>query len=452
MTPYTGPTVFGAAKSTTTNQFGPLIVDPSTMTGKVMCGYQGWHLAEGDGAGRGWYHWTGHAGFKPGSTNVDLWPDVSELDRDERYATPFRKADGSVAEVYSAFNEKTVVRHFKWMRDYGIDGVFLQRFAGEVFGGAGLRHFNVVLQNARAGANTYGRTYGVMYDLSGIGGGDMQRVMDDWKLLIDKMQINRDKAYIHHAGKPVVVVWGIGFNDNRRYTMADCMKLVSFLKDDPKYGATVMVGVPIGFRSQGRDCVRDPVLTDILLKADIITPWTIGRYSSPQGARDYESREAAADLTWCKDHKKEYMPCAFPGFSWHNMNTRSASDQIPRVGGDFLWAQYAGAKKAGCTMMYQAMFDEVDEGTAIYKVTNDPPVGESTFVTYHGLPSDHYLRVVGMGAKMMRGDMPQTDKLPDVYFGNKPVMTPSGGAPATGTAAPTRTAAPTGTPAATGTK
>src|SRR5438132_1536787 len=32
-------------------------VDPSTLTGKVMCGYQGWFAAEGDAAGRGWTHW-----------------------------------------------------------------------------------------------------------------------------------------------------------------------------------------------------------------------------------------------------------------------------------------------------------------------------------------------------------------------------------------------------------
>src|SRR5436853_2552371 len=45
-------------------------VDCSTLTGKIMCGYQGWHAAEGDGCGRGWYHWIGRNGFKPGSTNV----------------------------------------------------------------------------------------------------------------------------------------------------------------------------------------------------------------------------------------------------------------------------------------------------------------------------------------------------------------------------------------------
>ena len=46
-------------------------------------------------------------------------------------------------------------------------------------------------------------------------------------------------------------------------------------------------------------------------------------------------------------------------------------------------------------MVYQAMFDEVDEGTAIFKCTNDVPVGASKFADFEGLPSDFYLKLVG---------------------------------------------------------
>ena len=60
-------------------------------------------------------------------------------------------------------------------------------------------------------------------------------------------------------------------------------------------------------------------------------------------------------------------------FSWHNTVPTAPFDQIPRLKGRFLWAQYAALRKAGATMAYQAMFDEVDEGTAIFKCTNDPP-------------------------------------------------------------------------------
>jgi len=40
-------------------------VDTSTMTGKVLCGYQGWFTAQGDGAGRGWTHWGKGGVFRP---------------------------------------------------------------------------------------------------------------------------------------------------------------------------------------------------------------------------------------------------------------------------------------------------------------------------------------------------------------------------------------------------
>jgi hypothetical protein len=63
-------------------------------------------------------------------------------------------------------------------------------------------------------------------------------------------------------------------------------------------------------------------------------------------------------------------------------------------------------------MIYQAMFDEMDEGTAIFKCTNDPPVGESRFLTFEGLPSDHYLWLTGLGGKLLRGEIEATPNLP----------------------------------------
>ena len=401
MIPYTGPSNPG--------------VDTSTMTGKVLCGYQGWFGAQGDGAGRGWYHWSGRNGFRPGSCKIDMWPDVSELDPDERYATSFRLTNGQPAEVYSAFNRKTVLRHFKWMQDYGLDGVFVQRFVGEVQDPPGFRQFNVVLNHCREGANRYGRTYAVMYDLSGMGAGQMERVMRDWRLLVDRMQITKDKAYLHHNGKPVVSLWGFGFNDRRRYTPTEGLELVRFLKEDPKYGGcTVMLGVPTGWRTLDQDCVKDPVMLDLVKAGDIISPWTVGRYANLAGVQRHAERRLKPDVEWCRNNGKEYLPVVFPGFSWHNMFANSAFNLIPRQGGNFLWAQYAAAKKAGATMVYQAMFDEVDEGTAIFKVTNNPPTGESRFVTYEGLPSDFYLKVVGAASRMISGKTPLSDTLPQL--------------------------------------
>jgi hypothetical protein len=396
--PYTGPTTRG--------------VDRSTLTGKVMCGYQGWFTAPGDGAGRGWFHW-GRGDMRPGSVTVDLWPDVRELDADERVDTAFRHADGSVAQVFSSFNRKTVLRHMRWMRDYGIDGSFVQRFAGETMHPAGLRQSTTVLGYCREGSNLYGRTYAVMYDLSGLGAGQMERVKEDWRLLFERMKITKDPAYLHHKGKPVVAVWGVGFSDNRKYTVAECRSLVEFLKNDPQVGGcTVMLGVPTYWRTLNRDSLADPALHEVIALADIVSPWMVGRYGTVEDAARIGREVFAPDLQWCRGKGLDYLPVVFPGFSWHNMIPSSKQDQIPRRGGKFLWAQYVAAKKAGATMVYQAMFDEVDEGTAIFKCTNDPPVGESTFVTYEGLPSEHYLWLVGQAAKMVRGTAPLKDEMP----------------------------------------
>jgi len=50
------------------------------------------------------------------------------------------------------------------------------------------------------------------------------------------------------------------------------------------------------------------------------------------------------------------------------------------------------------------MFDELDEGTAVFKCTSDVPAGESPFVTFEGLPSDHYLRLCSHGGRLLRGE------------------------------------------------
>jgi len=411
MRPYDGPSAAG--------------VDASTMTGKVLCGYQGWFTAEGDGSGRGWFHYGARGGFKPGSCSIDLWPDVGELGNDEKFPTPFRHADGSVAfrhadgsvaHVFSSMHRKTVLRHFRWMRDYGIDGVFVQRFATETRRPAGLNHCTTVLGHCREGANRHGRAYAVMYDLSGLRRDQMQDVVADWKRLVDRMRIGRDpkdKAYLHHRGKPVVAVWGIGFSNGRDYTLDECARLVRFLKSDRAYGGnTVMLGVPAWWRTLERDCVRDRKVHEIILAADIVSPWMVGRVRKPEQVARFARDRWAPDVAWCKQRGKDYLPVVFPGFSWHNLRPESPLDAIPRLKGRFLWSQYVAAKRAGATMIYQAMFDEVDEGTAIFKCTNDPPVGASKFLTYEGLPSDHYLWLVGQGARMVRGELPVADRPP----------------------------------------
>lgn len=398
--PYTGPSVPGG--------------DASTLTGKVVCGYQGWFNVEGDGADRHWVHWTKHAGpLADGNAKVDLWPDVSELGPAERFATGFLRSDGRPAEVFSSFEQETVLRHFAWMRQYGIDGALVQRFAAGVRDPGFLRHNNVVLAHCRRGANLNGRVYAVMYDLSGLGTNRIEQVIDDWRDLRLRMRIGDDPAYLHHRGKPLVAVWGVGFSDKRPYTLADCRRLVEFLKSDPQAGGcAVMLGVPAHWREQNGDAVADAALLDLLRLADVLSPWTVGRYATPADVERYAHKLLEPDLTWCRAAQIDYLPVVFPGFSWHNMYG-APSNQIPRLKGQFLWSQFLAAQRAGAQAAYVAMFDEVDEGTAIFKCINDVPRGEqSQFVTYDGLPSDYYLRLAGQGGQLIRGQLPPADRPP----------------------------------------
>lgn len=381
------------------------MVDPSTLTGKVMVGYQGWFNCEGDGAELGWKHWARRPDqtFGPGNVTVDLWPDVSELEPTELYATGFTLPDGSTAKVFSSANRKTVLRHFRWMREYGIDGAFVQRFANPLSNPQRLRNVDQVLAHAREGAQQADRAFAVMYDLSGLKAGQVRRVRDDWERLHTTLKITQDRMYLHHRDKPLVAVWGVGFSDDREYTPRETLELVKWLKSE---GFSVMLGVPSFWREGRRDAIDDPLLHQTIQLADVVSPWTVGRYRNPEQSERHADQVWKRDIEWCMDKQLDFLPVVYPGFSWHNLHGDEL-DQIPRLKGKFFWSQVTAAKRVGCDMLYVAMFDEVDEATAIFKCTNEPPVGDGAkFLTYEGLPSDHYLKLTGRAGALIRDRPP----------------------------------------------
>jgi hypothetical protein len=64
-------------------------------------------------------------------------------------------------------------------------------------------------------------------------------------------------------------------------------------------------------------------------------------------------------------------------------------------------------------MLYVAMFDEVNEGTAIFKVSDNPPVSATAkFVDMDGMPSDHYLWLTGEASEMLKKRKPLSFKMP----------------------------------------
>lgn len=389
------------------------LINADTIKGKVMAGYQGWFSAVGDGVDNRWIHWSNNREkVTAKSLLVEMWPDMSEYPESEKMKVEGMKhKDGSQAYLFSSKRAATVDLHFKWMKEYGIDGVFVQRFVcgcsePNSFGTTG------VLALCRNAANKYGRAFSITYDLSGT---PADKVFDmtvrDWKFLVDEMKITQDKRYLHEGGKPVLEIYGF-FEE--RFSAETANKLIDFFKNDPKYGTFL-----IGSGAWGWRTIENPEWAKVYRRFDAYKPWNVGNtMMSPE-----DGRLMAATHYWEEDvkeahkHGMMYMPVIYPGFAWDNLmraynQPQNVGHSISRRGGAFYWEQFVTATEVKADTIFLAMFDEVDEGTAIFKVTNDPPVN-AYFATYEGKPSDWYLRLAGYGTRMFRGKVPLQKTLPE---------------------------------------
>jgi hypothetical protein len=381
----------------------PPAVDATTLRHKVLCGYQGWFRCPGDSTNDGWYHWSTDARrLTPESVGVEMWPDTTEYAADELYPAPgFTLPDGSPAKLFSSAHSKTVGRHFRWMADYGIDGAFVQRFLVELHRPSTDR----VLGHCRKAAAAAGRVYAVCYDLSGM---SPRRLYDtltaDWKRLVDGEKVTADPGYLHHGGKPVVFVWGF-FADRFGPDLAH--RVIDFFKADGRYAAAVVGGCQWDWR-----WVKDAGWAKAFRRFDAVSPWNVGNVSRVRGRKYAATDSWKDDLTEARKAGMLFLPVAYPGFGWTNLKGAAAArDTLPRLGGYFYWRQFVAAAELGADAAYVAMFDEVDEGTAVFKVTDAPPA-EARFATYDGRPADWYLRLTGEGAKVVRGEKPPRPELP----------------------------------------
>lgn len=383
--------------------------------GLVMAGYQGWFRTPKNEV------------MYPDEKQmrIDMWPDVREYKK--TYSTGLKLADGSTARFFNSADKSTADLHFKWMKEYGLDGVFMQRFFGAARPQARHSASTKVIKNAFEVASKYDRAIAIMYDLSGLKakGEDCSTLIEDWKYLVDSLKVTNQKGsktYLHFNGKPLVAIWGVGFPD-RPYDIRNIglERFIDFLKNDPEYGGcSIMMGVPTFWRDLNADCIHDPYLHELIKQVDIVLPWTVQRFSPLLHNDMNRFRDLMlGDMQWCKENHIDYVPCVCPGFSWHNLSRHEFPDDvkrsgsIPRQGGRFYWEQLSTVIRSGADMIYVAMFDEVNEGTAIFKVTDHPPVSDyAEFVGMDGKPSDHYLWLTGEAGRMLRKEKPLSFKMP----------------------------------------
>jgi len=313
--------------------------------------------------------------------------------------TEFRYENGQIAKLASSLHPSVVDKHFEWAKNYNLDSFFLQRFLGELRDGRFFDIRNKVAQLMMQSAQNHGRTFTIMYDLSGVDPNDYLGLLTkDWRYLVDTLKVTSSPRYQRHDNKPVVVIWGLGFSD-RTDTPSQAVQIAQYFQSQ---GCFVIVGCPYYWRTGNRDA--RPGFVDALLQFDGLSPWAVGRYGSDTDFLSNFNNQVIDDQKLVLSRQKWYAPILFPGFSWANMNPGQKLNQIPRRNGDFFNLQantMLSRLSRTNTFLYIAMFDEVDEGTAMFKAASTkqdtPANGNFVYLSIDGqqLPSDHYLKLAG---------------------------------------------------------
>ncbi|MVT10221.1 lectin [Chitinophaga tropicalis] len=371
---------------------------PGDVVGKVTVGYQGWFACTGDGSPiNAWWHWTQNWAQAPSSTNngIKSWPDVRD------YTSTFQTAwpnlnNGQPAKLFSSFSDQTINTHFQWMQQYGIDAAALQRFNPNGQEGP-VR--DAITAKVKTAAENYSVKFYIMYDVSGWL--NMQsEIKADWS---SKMAAyTSSPAYARQNGKPVVCIWGFGFNDeNHPWSAAVCLNVINWFKNQ---GCYVIGGVPTHWRTQPANSDSRPDFSSAYNAFNMISPWMVGRIGTSQESDNFFTNVNTPDQAYCNANGIDYQPCVLPG----DLQERQ------RAHGNFMWRQFYNMIRVGCQGIYISMFDEYNEGNQIAKTAENSsmiPAG-SSFLTLDedgtACSADYYLRLTGDGGRMLKGLTPLT--------------------------------------------
>ncbi|MFG3019036.1 discoidin domain-containing protein [Streptomyces sp. NPDC048254] len=373
---------------------------PGDVVGKITVGYQGWFACVGDGAPiNGWWHWSQDWGQSPSrnNTNIKCWPDVR--DYTSTYQTSYAAlGNGQPAKLFSSYDQQTVNTHFLWMQQNNIDTAALQRF--NPTGGEGPTR-DAMATKVRSAAESYGRKFYIMYDVSNWT--NMQsEIKTDWT---NKMSAHTaSSAYAKQNGKPVVCIWGFGFNDpNHPFTPDACLDVVNWFKNQ---GCYVIGGVPREWRT-GTGGSQAGFL-GVYHAFHMISPWMVGAIGNVAEADNAYTTYTVPDQADCNANGIDYQPCVLPG----DVSGRQ------RAHGDFMWRQFYNVVRAGVQGIYISMFDEYNEGNQIAKTAETQAwvPTDSGFLALDedgtACSSDYYLRLTGDGGRMLKGQIALTATRP----------------------------------------
>jgi hypothetical protein len=373
---------------------------PGDVVGKITVGYQGWFACIGDGAPiNGWWHWSQNWSQPPSPSNnaIKAWPDMAE------YATGYQTAYGNLngggaATLFSSFDQQSVNTHFLWMQQNGCDTAALQRFNPNSSEGPTR---DAMAAKVRSAAEAYGRKFYIMYDVTGWT--TMQaEIKTDWT---SKMSAHTaSSAYAFQNGKPVVCIWGFGFNDsNHPWDAATCLDVVTWFKSQ---GCYVIGGVPREWRT-GTGGSRAGYL-GVYHAFNMLSPWMVGAIGTAADSDSVYQNYNVPDQADCNANGIDYQPCVLPGDVSANQ----------RAHGDFMWRQFYNMVRVGAQGIYISMFDEYGEGNQIAKTAATQagvPAGSGLLSLDQdgtACSSDYYLRLTNDGGRMLKGQIALTATRP----------------------------------------
>ena len=398
------------------------------VVGKITVGYQGWFACKGDGAPiDGWWHWSQNMASAPSTsnTNIKAWPDMA--DYTSTYKTAFSNFNnGQPATLFSSYDQQTVNTHFSWMQQNGCDTAALQRF--NPTGGEGPTR-DAMAAKVRTAAEAYGRKFYIMYDVSGWT--TMQAdIKADWT---NKMSAYTSSgAYARQNGKPVVCIWGFGFNDsNHAFDAAACLDVVTWFKNQ---GCYVIGGVPTHWRTGDSDSRAG--FLNVYHAFNMLSPWMVGRIGTAADSDNFYTNVNTPDQADCNANGIDYQPCILPG----DLSARQ------RAHGDLMWRQFYNMVRLGAQGIYISMFDEYGEGNQIAKTSATQatvPAGSGLLALDEdgtACSTDYYLRLTNDGGRMLKGEIALTATRPTPPVASTTTPSPSPSASATATATATATA------------
>ena len=389
-----------AAPLTGTALATPAASAPGDVVGKITVGYQGWFACIGDGAPiDGWWHWSQDWSQAPSPSNnaIKAWPDMSEFSA--AYQTGYAGLNnGGPATLFSSYDQQTVNTHFLWMRQNGCDTAALQRFDPNSSEGPTR---DAMATKVRSAAEAYDRKFYIMYDVTGWT--NMQtEIKADWTAKMSALTAS--PSYAVQNGKPVVGIWGFGFNDaNHPWSAAVCLDVVTWFQSQ---GCYVMGGVPREWLT-GVGGSRAGYL-GVYHAFNMISPWMVGAIGDIADSDAVYQQFNVPDQADCNAHGIDYQPCVLPGDVSANQ----------RAHGDFMWHQFYNMVRVGAQGIYISMFDEFGEGNQIAKTAPTT----ATVPSNSGLlaldedgtacSSDYYLRLTADGGRMLKGQLALTATRP----------------------------------------